>query len=56
MRYEKQYENHLPVMVHVNYHPDKFQRLQSVIKRYVDGDMHALDSYPIGSCHNAPNC
>ena len=48
MRYEKQYENHMPVMVHVNYHPDKFARMQSVWARYVDGDKHALDKYPVG--------
>jgi hypothetical protein len=38
----------VPVMVHVNYHPDKFERLQSVWKKYVEGDAHALDHYPIG--------
>ncbi|KAL6751100.1 nucleotide-diphospho-sugar transferase-domain-containing protein [Haematococcus lacustris] len=56
MRYEKEYENHMPVMVHVNYHPDKFARMQSIWARYVEKDMHALDKYPVGSCHNAPNC
>uniref|UniRef100_A0A7S2QU31 Nucleotide-diphospho-sugar transferase domain-containing protein n=1 Tax=Chlamydomonas chlamydogama TaxID=225041 RepID=A0A7S2QU31_9CHLO len=56
MRYEKQYENHVPVMIHVNYHPDKFARMQSIWARYVEGDMHALDKYPVGSCFDAPNC
>lgn len=56
MRYEQQYENHLPAMVHVNYHPDKYNRLLAVQKRYVEKDIHALDGYPTGSCHNAPNC
>lgn len=56
MRYESQYENHMPVMVHANYHPDKYQRLQSIWARYVDGDKHALDKYPVGSCFNAPDC
>eukprot|EP00798_Chlamydomonas_sp_ICE-L_P007645 gene7645-801_t len=51
MRYESRFENHMPVMVHVNYHPDKFARMQSVWARYVEKDMHALDKYPIGSEH-----
>lgn len=38
-----------PVMVHVNYHPDKFERMKAVVKRYVDGDAHALDRFPDGS-------
>lgn len=38
----------LPVLclfpqVHVNYHPDKFARMQSVWERYVNNDLHALD-------------
>ncbi|MEW5307111.1 MAG: hypothetical protein WDW36_009528 [Sanguina aurantia] len=56
MRYDRQYEKHVPVMVHVNYHPDKFARMQSVWERYVNNDLHALDKYPVGSCHNAPDC
>ena len=35
-------------MVHVNYHPDKFARMQSIWARYVENDMHALDKYPVG--------
>jgi hypothetical protein len=48
VRYESRFEKHVPVMVHVNYHPDKYERLQSVWKKYVEGDAHALDHYPIG--------
>lgn len=48
-RYEAQYANHVPVMVHVNYHPDKFARMQSIWARYVEGDMHALDKYPVSA-------
>jgi hypothetical protein len=29
-RYDAQYSNYVPVMIHVNYHPDKFQRMQSI--------------------------
>ncbi|KAL4430612.1 hypothetical protein ABPG77_005852 [Micractinium sp. CCAP 211/92] len=43
------FESHKPVSVHVNYHPDKFERMKAVVKRYVDGDMHALDKFPDGS-------
>lgn len=39
----------LPVMVHINYHPDKHERMKAVVKYYVDGDEHALDSFPGGS-------
>jgi hypothetical protein len=38
-----------PVMVHINYHPDKHERMQAVVKYYVDGDEHALDKFPGGS-------
>jgi len=38
-----------PVMVHVNYHPDKFERMLAVEKRYVEGKMDALDTFPDGS-------
>lgn len=41
--------NHLPVTVHVNYHPDKHPRMLAVVRRYVDGEVHALDSFPDGS-------
>jgi hypothetical protein len=41
-------------MIHVNYHPDKFARMQSIWARYVEGDKHALDKYPVRTsvpCH-----
>ncbi|KAG2449198.1 hypothetical protein HYH02_005945 [Chlamydomonas schloesseri] len=56
IRYEPQYTNFVPVMIHVNYHPDKFQRMQSIWAKYVEGDKTALDKYPVGSCFNAPDC
>ncbi|KAG2430086.1 hypothetical protein HXX76_010185 [Chlamydomonas incerta] len=39
----------LPVMVHINYHPDKHERMKAVIKWYIGGDEHALDAFPGGS-------
>ena len=38
-----------PVMIHINYHPDKHARMLAVIKFYVDGDDHALEPFPGGS-------
>lgn len=38
-----------PVMVHVNYHPDKEDRMRAVIGYYLDGDEKALDPFPGGS-------
>ncbi|GAB2272715.1 hypothetical protein Dimus_007535 [Dionaea muscipula] len=38
-----------PVIVHVNYHPDKLPRMQAVVEYYVNGKQHALDSFPDGS-------
>jgi hypothetical protein len=39
----------MPIMVHVNYHPDKHERMRAVFKYYKDGDEHALESFPGGS-------
>uniref|UniRef100_A0A6M2F228 Glycosyltransferase n=1 Tax=Populus davidiana TaxID=266767 RepID=A0A6M2F228_9ROSI len=38
-----------PVIVHVNYHPDKLRRMQAVVDFYVDGKKDALDPFPDGS-------
>ncbi|KDD71495.1 hypothetical protein H632_c4921p0, partial [Helicosporidium sp. ATCC 50920] len=38
-----------PVMVHVNYHPDKVNRMEHVMRYYLDKDATALDSLPGGS-------
>ncbi|EPS64705.1 hypothetical protein M569_10073, partial [Genlisea aurea] len=38
-----------PVIVHVNYHPDKFPRMQAVVEFYVNGKQDALDPFPDGS-------
>ena len=37
-----------PVMVHINYHPDKHNRMKAVFN-YYEGDPHALDKFPGGS-------
>ncbi|KAF3523295.1 hypothetical protein F2Q69_00050288 [Brassica cretica] len=35
-----------PVIVHLNYHPDKLSRMQAVVEFYVNGKQDALDSFP----------
>lgn len=38
-----------PVVVHVNYHPDKLARMKAVVEFYVNGKQDALKSFPDGS-------
>jgi len=38
-----------PAMVHVNYHPDKFERMKAVWAYYVEGKKDALNVFPDGS-------
>ncbi|CAH9120775.1 unnamed protein product [Cuscuta epithymum] len=38
-----------PVIIHINYHPDKLPRMQAVVEFYVNGKQDALDSFPEGS-------
>ena len=38
-----------PVIVHVNYHPDKLPRMKAVVEYYVNGKQDALKSFPEGS-------
>uniref|UniRef100_A0A2P2IS27 Glycosyltransferase n=1 Tax=Rhizophora mucronata TaxID=61149 RepID=A0A2P2IS27_RHIMU len=38
-----------PVIVHINYHPDKLPRMKAVVKFYVDGKTDALKPFPDGS-------
>lgn len=38
-----------PVMVHMNYHPDKTDRMKGAIKYYLEGQKDALDAFPGGS-------
>ncbi|KAK9942420.1 hypothetical protein M0R45_008087 [Rubus argutus] len=38
-----------PVIVHVNYHPDKLPRMLAVVEFYVNGKLDALKSFPDGS-------
>ncbi|KAF7840923.1 arabinosyltransferase RRA3-like [Senna tora] len=38
-----------PVIVHVNYHPDKLPRMKAVVEYYVNGKNDALKPFPDGS-------
>ncbi|XP_072973195.1 arabinosyltransferase RRA2-like isoform X1 [Typha angustifolia] len=38
-----------PVIVHLNYHPDKFARMKAVVEFYVNGKQNALERFPDGS-------
>ncbi|XP_040998591.1 arabinosyltransferase RRA3-like [Juglans microcarpa x Juglans regia] len=38
-----------PVIVHVNYHPDKLSRMKAVVEFYVNGKQDALEHFPDGS-------
>ncbi len=49
VRHDSRYDDHIPVTVHVNYHPDKHPRMLAIVKRYVDGDTKALTPFPSGS-------
>ena len=45
----EEFEEWQPVMIHVNYHPDKFERMKVLWAYYVDGERGALDQFPDGS-------
>lgn len=39
----------MPVVVHINYHPDKLYRMKAVVEYYVNDKQDALDALPDGS-------
>uniref|UniRef100_A0A1J3GNS8 Glycosyltransferase n=1 Tax=Noccaea caerulescens TaxID=107243 RepID=A0A1J3GNS8_NOCCA len=49
VRKNHELKNLKPVIVHLNYHPDKLKRMQAVVEFYVSGRIDALDSFPDGS-------
>ncbi|KAK9817003.1 hypothetical protein WJX72_008113 [[Myrmecia] bisecta] len=49
VRKDRKFNAHRPVMIHVNYHPDKHARMKAIVRRFVAGDKHALDHFPDGS-------
>lgn len=49
VRKDGRFANHMPVTIHVNYHPDKFQRMLAIVEYYVHGNKQALNPFPDGS-------
>ena len=49
VRKEARFANHRPVTIHVNYHPDKYERMLAIVEYYVNGDKDALSRFPDGS-------
>ncbi|XP_047321831.1 arabinosyltransferase RRA2-like [Impatiens glandulifera] len=49
VRKDSKLGNLMPVIVHVNYHPDKLPRMRAVVEYYVDGKKDALNGFPDGS-------
>ncbi|KAH6780024.1 Nucleotide-diphospho-sugar transferase family protein [Perilla frutescens var. hirtella] len=38
-----------PVIIHLNYHPDKLRRIKAVVDYYVNGKQNALEPFPDGT-------
>eukprot|EP00270_Netrium_digitus_P004873 TRINITY_DN1628_c0_g1_i2.p1 TRINITY_DN1628_c0_g1~~TRINITY_DN1628_c0_g1_i2.p1 ORF type:complete len:414 (+),score=116.44 TRINITY_DN1628_c0_g1_i2:93-1334(+) len=49
VRKDARFANHRPVTIHINYHPDKYQRMMATIEYYIKGNKAALDPFPDGS-------
>lgn len=49
VRYQPAAQQVLPVMVHINYHPDKKERAEAAHAYFVKGDRTALERFPGGS-------
>jgi len=47
---------HLPVSIHINYHPEKEQRMRSVVAYYFDAQRNALDAWNGGEGQNTSSC
>ena len=52
IRHNEHYVGVLPVMVHINYHPDKWERMKAVIDFYQNGKHEALEAFPDGESHS----
>ncbi|CAM6101370.1 unnamed protein product [Calypogeia fissa] len=49
LRKDDRWRNHKPVTIHVNYHPDKYERMLAIVDYYLLGNTKALDKFPDGS-------
>jgi arabinosyltransferase len=48
-RHTPQKERKKPVMVHINYHPNKVERMHGIIEYYKTGNEHWIMQFPGGS-------
>lgn len=49
LRKDPKFGEYKPVTIHVNYHPDKYERMIAIVDYYVKGNMDALKRFPDGS-------
>ncbi|CAK9859840.1 unnamed protein product [Sphagnum jensenii] len=49
LRKQGNFAQYKPVTIHVNYHPDKYDRMVALIDYFVNGKTDALDRFPDGS-------
>lgn len=49
LRKEANFADYKPVTIHVNYHPDKYERMLAIVDHYVKGKTNALTRFPDGS-------
>ncbi|CAL0304225.1 unnamed protein product [Lupinus luteus] len=49
VRYDANLSKLKPVIIHVNYHPDKLPRMKAIVEYYVNGKQDALKPFPEGS-------
>jgi hypothetical protein len=49
LRKQGNFAQYKPVTIHVNYHPDKYDRMVALIDYFVNGETDALDRFPDGS-------
>ncbi|KAH7315450.1 hypothetical protein KP509_21G050300 [Ceratopteris richardii] len=49
VRKDANFDGFLPVALHVNYHPDKYERMLALINYFVNGKKDALKAFPDGS-------
>ncbi len=49
-------QQHVPVTVHINYHPEKEARMDSVSRYYHQKEMRALDRWNGGEGQRSASC
>ncbi|MCO5569706.1 hypothetical protein L7F22_023422 [Adiantum nelumboides] len=49
LRKDAQFAKFLPAALHVNYHPDKYDRMLALVEYFINGKKDALNRFPDGS-------